>query len=328
MDLLDTMRGLDENGNNTEKAQVSGTIHIASLTGDQIAEFNERYPYITIDADHTTSHLYYYDFDGTNLLYDETIYDGGDGSYAATPSKASDAHYVYTFDGWSTQKEQVNGGDPNATKGIVANRNVYAAYTTVGQKYTVKFYNGSTLLQTVNNVPYGGNATYTGTTPSKEGDWEFIGWDPSPNAITGATNCYAEFRYTGYISRAIIDRSVTEVSNDEVTAVRGYAFQDCSSLTLADFPAITSIDDYAFNSCSHLTSLILRKSDSICTLSNTNAFSVTPISSGTGYIYVPRALVDSYKAASKWSTYAAQFRALEDYTVDGTITGALDQSKI
>lgn len=50
--------------------------------------------------------------------------------------------------------------------------------------------------------------------------------------------------------------------------------------------------------------------------------------SGTGYIYVPRALVDTYKAATNWSTIADQFRALEDYTVDGTITGELDESKI
>lgn len=40
------------------------------------------------------------------------------------------------------------------------------------------------------------------------------------------------------------------------------------------------------------------------------------------------ALVDSYKAATNWSTYATQFRALEDYTVDGTITGELDSTKI
>lgn len=40
------------------------------------------------------------------------------------------------------------------------------------------------------------------------------------------------------------------------------------------------------------------------------------------------ALVDSYKAATNWSTYADQIRALEDYTVDGTTTGALDETKI
>ena len=46
------------------------------------------------------------------------------------------------------------------------------------------------------------------------------------------------------------------------------------------------------------------------------------------YIYVPRALVEDYKVATNWSAYADQFRALEDYTVDGTISGDLDETKI
>ena len=52
------------------------------------------------------------------------------------------------------------------------------------------------------------------------------------------------------------------------------------------------------------------------------------IANGKGYIYVPRAMVDTLKSATNWSTYATQIRALEDYTVDGTITGELDESKI
>jgi hypothetical protein len=44
LNKLDTMRGLDESGNNMEKAQVSGEIHTGSLTGAQIAAFNARYP--------------------------------------------------------------------------------------------------------------------------------------------------------------------------------------------------------------------------------------------------------------------------------------------
>ena len=70
------------------------------------------------------------------------------------------------------------------------------------------------------------------------------------------------------------------------------------------------------------------RSETICTLSNKNAFSGSSVASGTGYIYVPKDLVESYKTATNWSTYATQFRALEDYTVDGTITGELDESKI
>lgn len=76
-----------------------------------------------------------------------------------------------------------------------------------------------------------------------------------------------------------------------------------------------------------LETLILR-ANQVCTLGNVSALNNTKIKAGTGYIYVPRALVDSYKTATNWSTYAAQFRALEDYTVDGTVTGELDESKI
>lgn len=90
---------------------------------------------------------------------------------------------------------------------------------------------------------------------------------------------------------------------------------------------LTTIQNNAFNSCSKLIAVTLRGSN-LVSLSNQNAFTNTPIANGTGYIYVPRALVDTYKSATNWTAYANQFRALEDYTVDGTITGKLDESKI
>lgn len=46
------------------------------------------------------------------------------------------------------------------------------------------------------------------------------------------------------------------------------------------------------------------------------------------FIYVPKAIIEDYKVATNWSVYADQFRALEDYTVDGTTTGELDETKI
>ena len=114
------------------------------------------------------------------------------------------------------------------------------------------------------------------------------------------------------LTNSIIDRSITEIRDNCVTRIGGSAFNSCSALTTADFQTATSIGNYAFQSCSALTTLILR-SGTMATLGNTRAFFSTPISSGTGYIYVPAALVDSYKAASNWSTYANQIRAIEDY---------------
>jgi len=123
-------------------------------------------------------------------------------------------------------------------------------------------------------------------------------------------------------------KSLTEVNFPLLTGLYGWYFRGCTGLIKADFAAVKSIPTSAFQNTTSLKALILRKADAIATLSNANAFAGSTVASGTGYIYVPRALVDTYKAASNWSTYASQFRALEDYTVDGTITGALDESKI
>ena len=120
--------------------------------------------------------------------------------------------------------------------------------------------------------------------------------------------------------------ALTTVDFPVATSIWDSAFYSCDALTTVDFPVATSIRSAAFRSCSKLKSLLLRN-NKVCTLSNTNVFVSTPISSGTGYIYVPSELIEQYKEATNWSIYSAQFRALEDYTVDGTITGELDPAK-
>lgn len=93
----------------------------------------------------------------------------------------------------------------------------------------------------------------------------------------------------------------------------GYNFANCEKLTKASFPKLLRIaGDGTFGNCTALGALILG-ADSVCTLSSSGSsvFEGSAIANGTGYIYVPKALVDSYKAA--WSTYASQFRAIEDY---------------
>lgn len=94
--------------------------------------------------------------------------------------------------------------------------------------------------------------------------------------------------------------------------ISSYSFRDCTSLARLDLHKATNIGTYAFYGCTKLETLILRM-DAVPTLGGTNTFTNTKIAKATGYIYVPAALVDSYKAASNWSTYAEQFRAIEDY---------------
>lgn len=194
--ILDGMRGLDENGNNMDTAQVSGTIHVPTLTGAQMADIQSRYPSITVTYDHITSYCYFYNYDGSTLLYTATCTDASDAVYGgSTPTRTSTAQYSYTFAGWGLMPD--GSVNPDALKNVSADRKVYAIMTATVRKYSVYFYNGSTLLQTVTNVPYGGSATYTGNTPvSPDGsadDYPFEGWNPEPKNITGNTYCYAKF---------------------------------------------------------------------------------------------------------------------------------------
>jgi hypothetical protein len=99
----------------------------------------------------------------------------------------------------------------------------------------------------------------------------------------------------------------------KLTTVSTQVFYSCTKLQHADCGQLNNIPAQTFNACSALTELILRKTGSICTLSNVNGVNNTPIGKGTGYVYVPSALIETYKANSVWSTYANQFRAIEDY---------------
>lgn len=88
-----------------------------------------------------------------------------------------------------------------------------------------------------------------------------------------------------------------------------------------------TINGNKFNGTNSLVHLILR-SDTLCSLSATSAFTNTPIANGLGWIYVPSSLVESYKTASNWSTYANQIVSLDEYpkALSGeTITDSWDE---
>jgi hypothetical protein len=112
-------------------------------------------------------------------------------------------------------------------------------------------------------------------------------------------------------------------------------FAECENLEKVDLPSVTSFigTDGSYNTsifmyCTSLTAIILRSETKCSVAPNCAYFDSTPIINGTGYIYVPAALVSDYIADENWSYYGVQFRALEDYTVDGTITGELDENKV
>lgn len=97
----------------------------------------------------------------------------------------------------------------------------------------------------------------------------------------------------------------------------GYSIGICPKLTTADFGNLKSIGGYSFYNDTLLTRLIIR-SETLCSLANTNAFTGTPIASGTGYIFVPDALLNTYRGATNWSTFSEQIVPLSAYSDDET----------
>lgn len=108
------------------------------------------------------------------------------------PTKVSTAQYDFDFSNWEGNYMDVTDS-----------RKIYAVYSHMIRSYTVYFYNMNQLLYTVENVPYGSDATYVGETPAKLGvddptAYDFTGWYPNGKQIQGETKCYALFRYNAY----------------------------------------------------------------------------------------------------------------------------------
>ena len=124
----------------------------------------------------------------------------------------------------------------------------------------------------------------------------------------------------------------------QLSGVPTYAFYGDTELEIADMGPAASIAGNAFFGCYKLKIVALRNTKA-ASLANITAFSGCYWLSATvntaanpngerGYIYVPRATIPSYLAATNWVTLKFCFRVLENYTMDGTITGELDIDKM
>lgn len=88
-------------------------------------------------------------------------------------------------------------------------------------------------------------------------------------------------------------------------------FNFCSKAEIIDLRSLGGVlfDNNCFRYCSNLETLILGGT-TINTLANTNVFGGTP---ATMSIYVPHDLVDAYKSATNWTTYADRIKSRNDY---------------
>lgn len=103
---------------------------------------------------------------------------------------------------------------------------------------------------------------------------------------------------------------------DGVTTMGSRAFYLCERIKTLELPkSLVSIGDYCFYSCKALATVTLPNATAVPELGSTafgSQYFETPIYNGTGYIYVPDDLVDSFKSATNWSTYADQIKPISE----------------
>ena len=128
--------------------------------------------------------------DGSTLKTDTDVPYGSVPSYnGSTPTKAADAQYTYTFDGWTPTVSAVTG-----------DVTYKATYTTATNTYTITWMNGNTVFATT-EVEYGAVPSYPTGTPTKASDaghtYAFSSWKDAagnaPAAVTSAATYYAQY---------------------------------------------------------------------------------------------------------------------------------------
>lgn len=107
------------------------------------------------------------------------------------------------------------------------------------------------------------------------------------------------------------------LSNFNTSKVKnmGQAFSGCILMEKIDISSFTSesltSNNFMFSGCKTLVTVIINNPN-LFKITNTYIFSNTPIANGTGYVYVPDNMVETYKSATNWSTYADQIKPISE----------------
>lgn len=184
----------------------------------------------------------------------------------------------------------IDWGDGSAVETDTAsgNRNKSHTYSTAGSYIVKMWISVGSGTYTFGN----GSSSTSFVGGSAQTDRDALQWVHIGDSVTNIGN----YAFYGCYSLT----SIT-IPNG-VTYFGTQPFQNCYSLTNITIPSgVAAIFSNAFNSCHSLKTYILERTAGVTTLSNTNAF--TNINSSTK-IYVPDALVNDYKSAANWSTYA------------------------
>ena len=127
-------------------------------------------------------------------------------------------------------------------------------------------------------------------------------------SCNGVITTLSGYSFCGSTSYPMQIRSISFPYMTASSVINCFGYNSNMSAKLLEFVDLGStaaISGSTFAYCYALETLVLRRSNAICTLNSSNAFINSPMTgynNMTGTIYVPSALIASYRTATNWST--------------------------
>lgn len=195
------MSGIDKNGYNTDRAVLSGKVHVPVMREKKLAEYNEAWPDLIISYNTLISQFTVTFVNDNGDILDVQYVDKGEkpvdpikraDNPIPTPTKESNVSTDFTYKGWDL-----------AFTTVFSNQKYTATYSESTREYTVRYIAKGRVMQT-STAPYGSSVEYTGETPiytAEESAYKyylFTGWDKSGfvNGDKDINAVYDSFEYS------------------------------------------------------------------------------------------------------------------------------------
>lgn len=221
LDKLYGMAGIDENGYNTEKAVLSGSVHVPVMKERKLADYRAAWPDLDITYD-TLINQFTVTFKNDNGdVLDVQYVDKGDKPVdpikrkenpIEAPTKASTVEDDFTFDKWDT-----------TFAAVFSNIIITATYKSSRRNYTIKYVAKGTVKQET-KAPYGTNVLYTGDIPTYTAEetaykyYLFTGWDQS-GYVNGDKTINAVYDSCEYSQGYFDDKDLDKMKPVEIYAL-------------------------------------------------------------------------------------------------------------
>ena len=249
LERIYNMSGLDKNGYNTERAVLTGYVHVPVIRQQQLADYQSAWSDLEITYDTLIEQfaVTFVNADEDNTVLEVQYVDKGEDAIdpatrennPISPTIKSTISHDYTFSKWDV-----------SLKSIFSDRTITAVYTESLRKYQIKYVSKGTVMEGYPKEGYyGDNIIYTGKTPTYTGEesgykyYLFNRWDKSgfltsdfdENGVKTVNAIYDSFEYR---DNAFANKELEDMSPVEIYAMNQLGL---------DKDVITDKDAYTFS---------------------------------------------------------------------------------